>query len=80
MAAGAGAVVAAFLSAVADHDLDRAFALVADDADVRLPAAGVNGAPPRHAGPCTPPSPRSRTSRYGPGAPSWPGTAPSSSS
>ncbi|WP_103382414.1 ester cyclase [Pseudonocardia dioxanivorans] len=43
MVADAGAVVAAFLSAVADHDLDGAFALVADDADVRLPAAGVNG-------------------------------------
>jgi steroid delta-isomerase-like uncharacterized protein len=38
-----GTVVAGFVAALGDHDLDRAFALVADDADVALPAAGVTG-------------------------------------
>lgn len=38
-----GAVVAGFVAALDAHDLDRAFALVDSDAEVRLPAAGVAG-------------------------------------
>lgn len=36
-------VAAAFWAALADHDADAAFALVADDAEVTIPPAGVLG-------------------------------------
>ncbi|MGE3288954.1 MAG: ester cyclase [Pseudonocardia sp.] len=41
--ADAGTVVAGFVEAIGDHDLDRAFALVAADAEVAIPPVGVTG-------------------------------------
>lgn len=38
-----GAVVADFLAALGDRNVDKAFSAVADDADVSLPAADVEG-------------------------------------